>query len=89
LTGSSESALPTRIRIGVWIFSTLAVARASSAVASRNQRHDLVQVGIVAPVRAARGRIRHTIKPFTFEELNEYLDLMRAGEVVGRAVMTF
>jgi alcohol dehydrogenase, propanol-preferring len=38
---------------------------------------------------AARGKIRHTIKPFKFEQLNEYLELMRAGEVVGRAVMTF
>lgn len=37
---------------------------------------------------AAQGKIRHTIKPFKFEQLNEYLDLMRAGEVVGRAVMT-
>ena len=38
---------------------------------------------------AARGQIRHTIKPFKFEQLNEYLDLMRQGEILGRAVMTF
>ncbi len=38
---------------------------------------------------AARGQIRHTIKPFKFEQLNEYLDPMRQGEIVGRAVMTF
>jgi len=38
---------------------------------------------------AAQGKIRHTIKTFKFDELNKYLELLRAGEVVGRAVMTF
>ena len=38
---------------------------------------------------AAQGKIRHTIKPFTFEQVNEHLDLLRAGEIVGRAVMKF
>src|SRR6516162_6075777 len=38
---------------------------------------------------AAQGRIRHTLKMFTFGQINEYLDLLRAGEVVGRAVMKF
>jgi propanol-preferring alcohol dehydrogenase len=38
---------------------------------------------------AAQGKIRHTIEVIAFDQLNEYLDLMRAGEIVGRAVMTF
>src|SRR5215813_915786 len=38
---------------------------------------------------AAKGKIRHTLKIFKFEQLNEYLELLRAGEIVGRAVMTF
>ncbi len=38
---------------------------------------------------AAQGKIRHTIKLFKFDQVNEYLELMRAGEVVGRAVMKF
>jgi propanol-preferring alcohol dehydrogenase len=38
---------------------------------------------------AAQGKIRHTIKLFKFDQLNEYLELMRSGEVVGRAVMKF
>jgi len=38
---------------------------------------------------AAHGKIRHTIKTITFDQLNEYLDLLRAGDVVGRAVMKF
>ena len=38
---------------------------------------------------AAHGKIRHTIKAITFDQLNEYLDLLRAGDVVGRAVMKF
>lgn len=42
---------------------------------------------VMAP--AARGKIRHTIKPITFEQLNEQLDPLRAGEIVGRAVMKF
>ena len=38
---------------------------------------------------AAEGKIRHTIKVITFEQLNEYIELLRAGKVVGRAVMKF
>jgi propanol-preferring alcohol dehydrogenase len=38
---------------------------------------------------AERGQIRHTIKTFAFEQLNEHLALLRAGEIVGRAVMKF
>lgn len=38
---------------------------------------------------AAEDRIRHTIKIFGFEQINEHLDLLRAGEIVGRAVMKF
>lgn len=40
-------------------------------------------------VLAARERIRHTIETIAFDQLNEYLDLLRAGEIVGRAVMKF
>ena len=38
---------------------------------------------------AAQGRIRHTLKMFTFGQINEYIDLLRTGEIVGRAVMKF
>jgi propanol-preferring alcohol dehydrogenase len=38
---------------------------------------------------AAQGKIRHTIKPIKFDQLNENIELLRAGEIVGRAVMTF
>ena len=38
---------------------------------------------------ASQGKIRHTIKTFTFEQINEYLDLLRTGKIVGRAVMKF
>jgi alcohol dehydrogenase, propanol-preferring len=38
---------------------------------------------------AAQGKIRHTLKMFSFGQINEYIDLLRAGEVVGRAVMKF
>ncbi|HUN99227.1 MAG TPA: NAD(P)-dependent alcohol dehydrogenase [Bradyrhizobium sp.] len=38
---------------------------------------------------AAEGKIRHTIKPITFDQLNENLELLRAGDIVGRAVMRF
>lgn len=38
---------------------------------------------------AARDEIRHTVKAITFDQLNEYLDLLRAGDIVGRAVMTW
>src|SRR5262249_58597070 len=38
---------------------------------------------------AAEGKIRHTLKMFTFDRINEYIDLLRKGEVKGRAVMKF
>lgn len=38
---------------------------------------------------ATRGEIRHTIKTFGFDEINEHLELLRAGKIVGRAVMKF
>jgi propanol-preferring alcohol dehydrogenase len=38
---------------------------------------------------ASQGKIRHTIKLIKFDQLNEYIDLMRMGDVVGRAVMKF
>jgi alcohol dehydrogenase, propanol-preferring len=36
---------------------------------------------------AAGNKIRHSIKLFNFNEINEYLDLLRQGHIVGRAVM--
>ena len=38
---------------------------------------------------AAQNRIRHSIKPFKFNEINENLGLLRTGDIVGRAVMKF
>ena len=38
---------------------------------------------------AAEGKIQHTIKTIKFEQINEYLDLCRNNEIVGRAVVTF
>jgi D-arabinose 1-dehydrogenase-like Zn-dependent alcohol dehydrogenase len=38
---------------------------------------------------AAQGKIRHTLKMFTFNRINEYINLLRTGEIVGRAVMKF
>jgi len=38
---------------------------------------------------AAHGKIRHTIKPITFDQLNENIELLRVGNIVGRAVMKF
>ena len=38
---------------------------------------------------AAQGKIRHTIKTIRFDQINEYIDLLRTGEIVGRAVVKF
>jgi propanol-preferring alcohol dehydrogenase len=38
---------------------------------------------------AQAGKIKHTLKPVRFEDINENLELLRAGDIVGRAVMTF
>jgi propanol-preferring alcohol dehydrogenase len=38
---------------------------------------------------ATEHKIRHTIKPFKFDDINKNLDLLRTGNIVGRAVMTF
>lgn len=38
---------------------------------------------------AAQGKIRHTVKTLGFEQINENLELLRTGEIVGRAVIRF
>jgi alcohol dehydrogenase, propanol-preferring len=38
---------------------------------------------------AAENKIRHSIKLFKFDEINENLNLLRPGDIVGRAVMKF
>jgi propanol-preferring alcohol dehydrogenase len=36
-----------------------------------------------------QGKIRHSVKTIGFEEINETLDLLRSGDVVGRAVIKY
>ena len=38
---------------------------------------------------AARGKIRHTVKTIRFDQINEFIDLLRTGQIVGRAVVKF
>src|SRR5499433_817093 len=38
---------------------------------------------------AAENKIRHSIKLFKFDEINQNIDLLRKGDIVGRAVMKF
>src|SRR5262245_34132520 len=38
---------------------------------------------------AAENKIRHSIKLFKFDEINENIDLLRTGDILGRAVMKF
>lgn len=38
---------------------------------------------------AQQGKIQHSIKRVRFQDINENLELLRAGEVVGRAVVVF
>ncbi|MET0675720.1 MAG: NAD(P)-dependent alcohol dehydrogenase [Bradyrhizobium sp.] len=38
---------------------------------------------------AAQDKIRHTIKTITFDQINETLERLRVGEIVGRAVVKF
>jgi len=38
---------------------------------------------------AQKGRIQHSIKRVRFEDINENLELLRAGEIIGRAVVVF
>jgi len=38
---------------------------------------------------AAENKIRHSIKLFKFDEINKNIDLLRTGDIVGRAVMKF
>ena len=38
---------------------------------------------------ASAGKIRHTVKPITFDQINENIDLLRTGEIVGRAGVKF
>jgi propanol-preferring alcohol dehydrogenase len=36
-----------------------------------------------------QGKVRHTVKTIRFDEINENLDLLRSGDVVGRAVIKY
>ena len=38
---------------------------------------------------AQKGKIQHSIKRIRFQDVNENIELLRAGEIVGRAVITF
>lgn len=38
---------------------------------------------------AQQGRLRHVVKTIRFEDINEHLDLLRTGDVVGRAVVKY
>jgi alcohol dehydrogenase, propanol-preferring len=38
---------------------------------------------------AQKGKIQHCIKRIRFEDINENLDLLRAGDIIGRAVVVF
>ena len=38
---------------------------------------------------AAQGKIRHIIQTVKFDGLNQNIELLRAGKIIGRAVMTF
>jgi propanol-preferring alcohol dehydrogenase len=38
---------------------------------------------------AQKGKIQHSIKPIRFEAVNENLELLRAGDIIGRAVILF
>lgn len=38
---------------------------------------------------AAQGKVRHNLKLISFDQINENLELLRAGEIIGRAVMKF
>ena len=38
---------------------------------------------------AQKGKIQHTIKPIQFKDVNENLELLRAGDIIGRAVIVF
>lgn len=38
---------------------------------------------------ASQGKIRHTVKTISFEQINENIELLRTGDIVGRAVIRF
>jgi propanol-preferring alcohol dehydrogenase len=38
---------------------------------------------------AEAGKIRHSVKRVRFEDINENLELLRAGDIIGRAVVVF
>jgi hypothetical protein len=36
-----------------------------------------------------QGKVRHSIKPIRFEDVNENIELLRSGDIVGRAVIRY
>ena len=60
-----------------------------TAQASRVQRLPLIAFVAISSLLFERVVPRTEIKMFTFNQINEYIDLLRRGEIVGRAVMKF
>ena len=72
----------TRINIPLFPFTAGALTYHGSFWANYSDLQEVLAL-------AQKGKIQHSIKRMKFEDVNENIDLLRAGEIIGRAVIVF
>jgi alcohol dehydrogenase, propanol-preferring len=72
----------TKIKIPLFPFTAGELTYHGSFWANYNDLQEVLSL-------AQKGKIQHSIKRIEFKDVNENLELLRAGEIVGRAVIVF
>ena len=72
----------TRINIPLFPFVAREFTYHGSFWGNYNDLRDIVAL-------AQQGKIKHTLKKVRLEDINENLELLRDGDIIGRAVITF
>ena len=72
----------TRINIPLFPFTAREIAYHGSFWANYSDLEEVLAL-------AQKGKIQHSIKRIKFKDINENIDLLRAGDIIGRAVIVF
>ncbi|RXH58125.1 NAD(P)-dependent alcohol dehydrogenase [Granulicella sibirica] len=72
----------TKINIPLFPFTASELTYHGSFWANYNDLQEVLAL-------AEKGKIQHTIRRIEFKDINENLELLRAGEIIGRAVIVF
>jgi D-arabinose 1-dehydrogenase-like Zn-dependent alcohol dehydrogenase len=81
-TYCSVGLVGTRINIPLFPFVAREFTYHGSFWGNYNDLSEIVML-------AQQGKIKHTLKKVRLEDINENLELLRDGDIIGRAVVTF